>query len=564
MGGLPGVAMMLLGDARLDLRRAVSVCAAGWDLSVERDSLAIFLLGVAVFTVALTPEFINLDARFALFAQEMLRNGPSFFPTTYGVPYPDYPATSTFLIYLASLPFQRVTPLTAVLPTAVAAALVLVVTYRIGAIRSRRRGLAAILFTLFTIEFFGMSRSVALDHYTSLAAVLCFYLVYSADCFDRRMRLCLLPVVWALGFAFRGPVGFAIPAAVTCLYLLWNGRFKQTLLVAIAAAAVLILCFAGLLLAAKTQGGTPFLKRVIAAQMMGRFGHRGPSVLYYWYAALTSYAVTYPLAIVVLVSRFRDVVHRRTENDRLLGSLMLWVLVVLIAMSIPATKKTRYIMPIVPALSLIASFLTTDASTAGLLSRTRHLFLRICSSLPVVFAVGVAGLSVFASLCRPEWRTCSLVTLALLIPLALLVWTLDRDWRRISDRGIVLLAVGVAAFAIVHIGVAGPIGHSFERTVPFVRQVEALLDKDPGTVFFFRVGPDNEDVKFMANLSKPLEPRFLDSLNAVWDTAGVSYVISEGSEFHSLEASGDASLHLLVRGKIGHGDFAVFAQDQER
>ena len=49
------------------------------------------------------------------------------------------------MIYLVSLPFGRVTPFTAVLPTAVAAALVLVLTYRIGAMRSRQKGLAAVL-----------------------------------------------------------------------------------------------------------------------------------------------------------------------------------------------------------------------------------------------------------------------------------------------------------------------------------------------------------------------------------------------------------------------------------
>lgn len=38
----------------------------------------------------------------------MLRNGPSFFPTTYGQPYPDYPATSTFFDLAACLAFWRV------------------------------------------------------------------------------------------------------------------------------------------------------------------------------------------------------------------------------------------------------------------------------------------------------------------------------------------------------------------------------------------------------------------------------------------------------------------------
>ena len=80
-------------------------------------ALVLFLLGVH------GDAFVGFDSRFVLFAREMLRHGPSWFPTTYGAPYPDYPATSTFLTYLLSLPLGRVNELTAWLPTAVAAAI---------------------------------------------------------------------------------------------------------------------------------------------------------------------------------------------------------------------------------------------------------------------------------------------------------------------------------------------------------------------------------------------------------------------------------------------------------
>ena len=67
---------------------------------LDKDSLAIFLIGVVIFTIGLNPEFIGYDCRFAVFAQEMLRNGPTFFPTTYDQPYPDYTGASTLMIYL--------------------------------------------------------------------------------------------------------------------------------------------------------------------------------------------------------------------------------------------------------------------------------------------------------------------------------------------------------------------------------------------------------------------------------------------------------------------------------
>ena len=85
----------------------------------RRQSLIAGALALLLFVLGEhTQTTIGFDSRFVLFAQEMLRHGPSVFPTTYGQPYPDYSATSTFLIWLLSVPFGEVTRLTAWLPTA--------------------------------------------------------------------------------------------------------------------------------------------------------------------------------------------------------------------------------------------------------------------------------------------------------------------------------------------------------------------------------------------------------------------------------------------------------------
>jgi len=88
----------------------------------QRDSLIVAAAGLLLFTLGIWHQpFIDFETRFALFAQEMWRHGPGWFPTTYGEPYPDYPVTSTLLIWLAAHVFGGVTKLAAVLPTALAA-----------------------------------------------------------------------------------------------------------------------------------------------------------------------------------------------------------------------------------------------------------------------------------------------------------------------------------------------------------------------------------------------------------------------------------------------------------
>jgi 4-amino-4-deoxy-L-arabinose transferase-like glycosyltransferase len=523
----------------------------------KRDSLLIFLGGLILFTFSPIPEFISFQTRFALLAQEMLRNGPTFFPTLYGRPYPDYPATSTFLIYLASLPFGRVIPVAAVLPTAIASAGILAVTYRIGAMRSRYWGFAAALLSLLTVEFLRDARTIAVDQYVSLAVVLSFYLAYSADHLGRRTRLWLLAPVWAAGFAFRGPMGLVLPAVVVCSYYLWHKRLRPLAVAGVSSVVLLALCLAGLLAAARLQGGESFVEDVFKAQMVGRMHDRGPGVEYYWLGCFASYAIAFPLAVIAVVSRLRDILRRANDDDKLLGSLAVWVLVLLAGMSIPEAKKMRYILPIAPAISLMASYVVVQTYPRGILRETKRWLLRSCFVLPAAAAVGVLAFSLWAWRVEPSQQTHYLGALCTLALVIAFLRKLHDSRDTPCERDLVLLASAAVVFAVVTVGIVEPICYSREKTRPFVSQVEALEDKDPGPVVFFRVGPDAEDIKFMANLSKPCDLRFADSLDAPAGSPGTPYVITTEKVFDTIAADDRRPMRVLVRGKIGHKDFVV-------
>ncbi len=523
------------------------------------DSLLIFLVGALVFSILPPPEFIHSDARYALFAQEMLRDGPGLFPTTYGLPYPDYPATSTLMIYGVSLLFGQVTPLSAILPTAIVSALILVVTYRIGAIQSRKWGLAAVLFAMFTVEFFTLSRSISLDQCTGLATAMSFYLVYSSDCLGRKKRLRFLPVLWFLSFAVRGPIGLVIPAAVIGAYEVWNLRFKRVLLTAAVAGGMLILCIGALLLTAWIQGGIPFLHKVLAMQMMGRLAESGNGFAYYSYMSFSFYAVAYPVAILVVMSKWWDLIRRKNEQDNLLGALSLWVVVVILGMSIPSGKAMRYIISVVPALSLIAAGMMIDASPRPLLVWTRRIFLGACAWFPLILVVGIGVILLLDLEGKQQWRPPCIVAIVLSIPLMVMVWKFDRGWKGWIHKEMGLLAVGLGTFILLNVLVANPIDDAREQTRPFVASVEALNADKPGQVVFFRVGADADAIKFMANRTQPIEPQFVQSLDSFWETKDRYYVITKEEVFQSLPANDAARIKPLVRGKIGHHGFVVFS-----
>ncbi len=555
--------MTMLPQSQLNTKEASPAAVSGQARGTVGDSLLIFAGGLIVFMLTVAPEFVGLQARFAMFAQEMLRNGPSVFPTAYGRPYPDYPATSTVMIYLVTLLTGRVTPWAAAVPTAVVSSLVLVVTYRIGAMRSRAWGLAAVLFALLTVEFFSASREVTLDQYTSLAVAMCFYLVYSVDRMGGRRRLWLLLPIWIFGFAFRGPVGLVLPAAVVCGHYLWRRQWRFLGLAAISAAVTLGLCLVGLVTAAKLEGGEALAKAALEAQMTGRMHGRDEALISYWSRCFAAYALACPVAVLLLACRVRDILRRSSEDDSLLGSLAAWTFIVLAAMSVSAANKLRYMLPVVPAISLMASYPMVAVGCRGMLCGVRRWFLGFCLFLPACGGAAVLAITLFAWRVHSSWNIHSLGSLATLVLLAVLSARLRRRWTDLSSSALAAMAIAAAVFVTLRIGILDPIHYSLERTKPFVGQVEALYEKGPRALVFFRIGPDAEDVRFMVNLSEPLTPRFLQSFDELRDLPGGSYVLMNEQVFRSMPRVNADQMRLRGRGKIGHKDFVILAMDRQ-
>lgn len=257
--------------------------------TIRHQSLGLGLLALVLFIVGNWHQaIIGFDSRFVLFAQEMLRHGPSFFPTTYGQPYADYLATSTLLTWLLSVPLGQVTSLTAWLPTAVASALIVVLVYRLTAPYSPRWGLLSIAMLLLSSTFISETRAVSLDQMLAAVALAVFYLGYAHDHFAAAKRLHWVFLLVLLGFAIRGPIGLVIPTGVLCSYYLINRQWRQLFSFGLLALALLAACVGLLLLLAKLSGGEDFMHDVIRMQFLGRMdGSEGSGgVLYYFTSSL--------------------------------------------------------------------------------------------------------------------------------------------------------------------------------------------------------------------------------------------------------------------------------------
>ncbi|WP_425327391.1 ArnT family glycosyltransferase [Pseudomonas nitroreducens] len=505
-------------------------------------ALVLFLLGVH------GDAFVGFDSRFVLFAREMLRHGPSWFPTTYGAPYPDYPATSTFLTYLLSLPLGRVNELTAWLPTAVAAAICAGVVYRLVAPFSRSWALVSLAMLLLTATFVSETRAVSLDLMVAAVGLLAFYLAFHAE----RHRvpgllLRLLPLLF-IGFALRGPLGLVVPAGMVCSQLLLDRRWKPLVAFSASALVLLILCVLGLIALARATGGDAFVQDVLRMQVIGRLdGSAGSSdALYYFRSSLGNYALAFPLALPALALLWQ---RRREPAFRLVAGCALAALVVMVGLSVPQAKKARYIVALAPLAAIVAGypFMVAGSRLAQVL---RGVLRVLWLALPAMLLAGLwlAWKRYPQELAALGWRlpACIVVLAALLVLGAL-------RWRRPA-----VLALGAAlALWASYILVFEPVEHRLYDSQAFSRELVLQLDAQPAPLALYGMAPDARAIKLMVNLDRDLQPLFLNRPEQVAAQRGPLYLMIQARDAERVAASLPMAPEQLFEGRFDNDTYRL-------
>jgi hypothetical protein len=521
-----------------------------------RDSLFIFFAALLVFTVGLPKEFIGFQCRFGLFAKEMLWNGPSLFPTIYGQPYPDYPATSTYLVYLLACLFGKVTPFLTILPGTIASALILVFTYRIGAIRNRAWGIHAVIMALFTYEFLADCRAVSLDQYTSLAAVICFWLVYSSSVLGKTGRLWLVPPVLVAGFAFRGPIGLLIPAAVTCSFYIWPTNRRRLIIFGCTAVVLGLICGMAYLAAAKAHGGDSLVESIVHRQAAGRLTDDRVAWYFYLINGLSSYALAYPLALLVIAVAVAPNLKRNDPDYRLLLNLTIWALVIIVGLSLPAVKKMRYLLPAIPAFSLIAAWVFVSDGAGRLLQVARDSLRGFFLWLPVGLCLAMVILVLFGYRFGLKVQPSLVLACVLLFILATASVIIGSHREGAAHR--LVMPIALLAFVTFVTGVVEPLRNARNSSRDFCMTVESMRQTKPGPMVFLDIGPDDEDIKYAANLDYELRPDFIRSTSEMTSLDPNAYIVTFARNYTLLPNEVTLNWHIVARGFIGHKECIAF------
>lgn len=520
--------------------------------TLNRQSLCLGLVALLLFIAGVYQQAaIGFDSRFVLFAEEMLRHGPSFFPTTYGEPYPDYSAFSTLLIWLLSLPFGTVNAFAAWLPSALASAWIVVLMYRLVAPHSPRWALLSIALLLLTNNFLIETRAVSLDQMLAAVSLAVFYLGYAARYYGAPKRGLLLLALLVLGFAIRGPMGLVIPTGMLCSFYLLSGQWRRLFVFGFQALFLLAACIGLLLWLASLDGGPAFLQEVIRMQFTGRMdGSAGSSsTLYYFSSAFGNYALAYPLAVLVLVAILTTGRQHRGPALQLTLYAVAAGLIVMLGLSVPQAKKARYILPMVPMAAIVAAY-PFQVEKGRLFAWLRGLMQGLWLILPGLLIAGMFMLHRRFPEELPSLGVAPYLVGALQVIAVVLLF--NARWRALGLAGCAVLALWSSYILIVE-----PTERVAYDTRAFTRATQQLMQKDPAPLVMHAVGKDGRAIKFMVNAEGDLQPIFTDTPEQLQGVARPAWVMMDKSTYEALKGTAVGDLVPVLSQRFDKNDYVL-------
>jgi 4-amino-4-deoxy-L-arabinose transferase-like glycosyltransferase len=316
--------------------------------------LAGLALALAVFGASLGRRHLydSDEARFALLAQDILVRGDWLLPRLREQPYMNKPPLFIWLIALLSLPVGHVTDFTAQLPAALAAAGAVIGTAVIGArLWNARVGGIAALILVTSVGFVHHAELVLTDMLLTCFIVLALYAFYTGVQHDSRPAMVVGYGLVGLAVLSKGPAGLlALPPAAAVLFDRRGWRAWRTLfpLSGLAVLALLLLPFALTYLMREAGQyltavwGTDYLAWVTSpTERPASPAFPLPSVL----LGMLPWSVLLPLVLRDEASRWRS-----DEGSRW---VLYWLGLLLLVFLLLPPKRTRYLLPLYPALALL-------------------------------------------------------------------------------------------------------------------------------------------------------------------------------------------------------------------
>jgi 4-amino-4-deoxy-L-arabinose transferase-like glycosyltransferase len=325
--------------------------------------LAVFVVTAVVLMIDLGGQYVwsKDEARDGLVVREMVEMGHWLIPHIGGRVYPYKPPLFHWLVALSSL--QGVTEWSLRLPSVLAAAATVALTYAMGARRAGPiTGLVAAAVLASSATFVEWARAGRLEMLLVLWLTLGFWSALRWLDEGKRRSVVVLGLALGLGCLTKGPVGL-VPLGTLIIAVALLGRWSRGTLtdLGLALALAVALPAAWLGIAAGAHDGLhEYVDAVIAnfANEVRVLRNQHPL-----FAAeeigvgFLPWTLALPAAVLVLVRRWRT-------SWRALVLPLLWVGFVLATFTIFISPRAVYFLPIYPALALVVAWTWSASSSA--------------------------------------------------------------------------------------------------------------------------------------------------------------------------------------------------------
>jgi 4-amino-4-deoxy-L-arabinose transferase-like glycosyltransferase len=338
---------------------------------MTKRQFGLFLVGLAVplaiFVGSLGRRHLydSDEARFALLAQDIVTRGDVLLPRLREQPYMNKPPLFIWLIALESLPGRRVTEFTAQFPAALGAAGAVIGTALIGArLWGLRVGLVAALILGTSVGYVHHAGLVLTDMVLTCFMVLALYAFYTGIHAARPRKIAVGYGLVGLAVLSKGPAGLlALAPAAAAVFDRhgWKGWRTLSPLLGLGVLAVLFTPFA---LTYLTRGADQYLTSVWPGDYLAWVTGptERPASPLFPLGSLFAGTLPWSLLSPLLFQGGRS----RWEADEGTRWVVYWLGLMLVAFVLVAAKRTRYLLPLYPALALLLAERINSLDSSGL------------------------------------------------------------------------------------------------------------------------------------------------------------------------------------------------------
>ena len=389
--------------------------------------------------------FVSLTAR------EMLQNGEWLIPTCNGHPRLNKTPLSYWLVAGAAMITGKVDEITARLPSAVFAFLsAAAVLYFVSRWLSFRIAVMSTIVWVTSLGYIRNSHNARPDMAMAFFTVLCLMSFYSAvTAENRRRQIIYMLIFWisfGLGNLAKGPAPIPLVLIPLGAYIVINRNWKVLPKLLPFTGVIIFLAIMlpwPLFIANKLNWDLTLWRREFVDRLYGEYAPGRYPVYFYFlmmFKFITPWVVFLPMAIVAPFYRVWQ------EKQPVMKFLWLWFAADFIFLTIDAGKRQHYILPLMPAMTILIGILLED------MIFERKAFSKIFAKNVlqwhiVALIVGITTATIYLAKTKPQTIPAMLILLSITIVISAVVSVLFARGKNTAACGVGF--AGIAAWTMI-------------------------------------------------------------------------------------------------------------------